>query len=804
MAEETSPLDSEVFIIKPDDTHEEPPGEKRSGGIKRESRKPVIHFDIKKAGAFVKKPFVWLPVALAAIVSLFAWLGFESNMPDVAYHPPPLDSERAVLPSRSGGELIGENVRGGTLEEMIAKAAMLYSKGDVTEALNVYEQVSLFSEALSNYNLGVSRMKKREYEQAIEAFDRQMKSDRYKTASAINAAICAVNLGKEELMRRYIKIAKDNLPYESAVPLYPYYYMLISYYDNEPFGALAVSEKPSVDYMGESQNLINAKMHLLFDDAAGSAASLEKISDPKNYFAMGLLYARSGDYDNATTSLQRAISADINSEKAKAALLLVYLKTGFFKDATTLINETLKQGQDPLLYPIKVKLKERLFDVTLAQNYFTEHPLIDDEVFLQALFIQVPYLMIDPQKSTKEIRKGQLMLTEGELNEAEQFLKTSQSSASVGARMSAAVKLAINNRLLSANIELKKIEKSYRNSDSLEYNLALSYAQLGDFVSAYAHFSRAYFLNRKNTEAGVYAVMLSLYAGVDEERVLREISTVLTQKNDDESRFLAALLSFYNRNFQATGQWLERKNRQDDLRFLLLDLFAADQINNREELVRASKRLRELRPNDLLFAIFDLYATHKGMTAKQFAFDAQEFMKSTAYNFDPFYYNFPVVRDLYIRLALITGHLEDVRLRLISKLSIERGEVRNMMFALAILDIFANDFEESYALLNSLIDEFDMKDTKTLLYASVAAVAAGHKANAIALLQMAKNVEPRNKEAHFGLGLLYQEVGNAKSAALEYNAIGGDRYESVFFDFDIRESNDPERSPKQNEYPARP
>ncbi|MDR0746468.1 MAG: tetratricopeptide repeat protein [Helicobacteraceae bacterium] len=799
MAEETNPLDSEVFIIKPDDAHDEPTEEKKPEKIKQKSQKPIFRFDAKKAKAFAQKPSVWLPIALIAIVSLFAWLVFESNAPDVAYRPPPLDGKLAVFPSRSGGELIKENVRGGTLEDMINKAAMLYSKGDVTGALDVYEQVSLFSEALSNYNLGVSRMKKGEYERAIEAFDLQIKSDRYKTAGAINAAICAINLGKEELMRRYIKIAKDNLSRESSAPLYPYYYTLISYYDNEPFGALAVSEKPAVDYMGESQNLINAKMHLLFDDAAGSVAALEKINDPKNYFAMGLLYARSGDYDNAATSLQRAIAAGVNAEKAKSALLLVYLKTGFFKDAATLINETLKQGQEPLLYPIKVKLKERLFDVTLAQNYFTEHPLIDDEVFLQALFIQVPYLMIDPQKSIMEIKKGELMLTEGELNEAEQFLKTSQNSASVGARMSAAVKLAVNNRLLSANIELKKIEKSYRNSDSLEYNLALSCAQLGDFVLAHAHFSRAYFLNRKNTEAGVYAVMLSSYAGANEERVLREISAVLMQKDDDESRFLAALLSFHNRNFQATGQWLERKDRQNNLRFLLLDLFAADQINNREELMRASKQLRELQPNDLLFAIFDLYATHKDMPAKQFAFDAQEFMKSTAYNFDPLYYNFPVVRDLYIRLALITGHLEDVRLRLINRLSIERGEVRNMMFALAILDIFANDFEESYALLNSLIDEFEMRDAKTLLYAAVAAVAAGHKANAIALLQMAKSVEPRSKEARFGLGLLYQEVGNAKGAALEYNAIESDLYESIFFDFDIKEPNDPERSPSQSE-----
>lgn len=549
---------------------------------------------------------------------------------------------------------------------------------------------------------------------------------------------------------------------------------------------------PSVDYLGPGQKLIAAKLHLLFDNPEGSIEELERLDNPKNLFALGLLYARTGQYDQAGDRLQKAISEKVEVEKARSALLLVHLKSGFFKDASALINEMDKAGGNPLYYPIRTKLKERLFDVALAQSYFSEHLLVDDHVFLQSLFYHTPYRMIDADKTVTEIRKGQLTLSEGEITQAAGFLAGSQKMASVNARITLAIRLAVNNRLLQANDILAQAEAGFRNSDALQYNLGLSYAQLGNFTKAYEHFRRAYFLNYRNTQAGVYAAMLAGYAGADEDRLVGELSENLLPKDDLESKFFLALLSFYGNNLQATAQWLERKEKNDNPRYLLLDLFAADRINRTVELKEASAALVRLFPKDLLIAMIDLYVSHKDRSIKQFAFDAQQFMDSRRYDFDSLYFGPPVVRDLYIKLGLITGNLPKIRTLLIERLSLERGEVRHLMRSLGMTDIYLQNHEEAYVVFNTLIDEMQMRDSDTLLHAAIASIGAGHKENAIALLQLAKQIDPRNSEARYGLGLLYQEIGNYKGAAIEYSLVQQLPYESLYFDFDIRPLDDPE------------
>ncbi|MCW1330620.1 hypothetical protein OLP55_05720, partial [Campylobacter jejuni] len=80
---------------------------------------------------------------------------------------------------------------------------------------------------------------------------------------------------------------------------------------------------------------------------------------------------------------------------------------------------------------------------------------------------------------------------------------------------------------------------------------------------------------------------------------------------------------------------------------------------------------------------------------------------------------------------------------------------------LAYLDIFAQQYEEAYALYNSLIDDYGAKDTKTLF---LAAVGANNPNSAIALLQLSKLTDKNNKESKAALGMLYQEVKNYEAA----------------------------------------
>ena len=106
----------------------------------------------------------------------------------------------------------------------------------------------------------------------------------------------------------------------------------------------------------------------------------------------------------------------------------------------------------------------------------------------------------------------------------------------------------------------------------------------------------------------------------------------------------------------------------------------------------------------------------------------------------------------------------------------------NLLQTLAYLDIFTNNFEESYQIYNRLIDEFKIDDSNTLFYAAISAIGAKHPQNAIALLELSKLTNPNSYESRVALGLLYQEIGNIEAALIQYGLIK-DIFKSEFFDF---------------------
>jgi len=58
------------------------------------------------------------------------------------------------------------------LENMIAKANYLYANGSKEKALTLYEQIASYSEAISDYNLGVAQLKEGQYEKALTTFQK--------------------------------------------------------------------------------------------------------------------------------------------------------------------------------------------------------------------------------------------------------------------------------------------------------------------------------------------------------------------------------------------------------------------------------------------------------------------------------------------------------------------------------------------------------------------------------------------------------------------------------------------------------
>ena len=134
--------------------------------------------------------------------------------------------------------------------------------------------------------------------------------------------------------------------------------------------------------------------------------------------------------------------------------------------------------------------------------------------------------------------------------------------------------------------------------------------------------------------------------------------------------------------------------------------------------------------------------------------------------------------------ARISGLMEQLRMLLIKKAKNETFDIIPVLQRLAFADIYTKHFEESYTIYNDLINNKNVTNPRTLYYGGVAAIGAGHHANAVALMELAKLKNPSFFESRYALGLLWQEANNLNAASIQYAKIPTG-FESKFFDFNI-------------------
>ena len=212
------------------------------------------------------------------------------------------------------------------LENMIAKANYLYSTGSKEEALHLYEKIALFSEAISQYNLGVAQMKNEQYSTALETFQNAINNHEKRCVSAINAAVCSLHIEDQESFEYYIDLAYAYLPNELKSPLYSYYYTLINYYNQNYLEALSALKNPTSDEYPNIQKHLSAKINAFFDNNYDAIEAMEKNKNNDDSFSMALLYARVGDITLAQQYLEDSILKNIEPVKSQLALGLIKLK----------------------------------------------------------------------------------------------------------------------------------------------------------------------------------------------------------------------------------------------------------------------------------------------------------------------------------------------------------------------------------------------------------------------------------------------------------------------------------------------
>ncbi|ELB3529523.1 tetratricopeptide repeat protein [Campylobacter coli] len=674
------------------------------------------------------------------------------------------------------------------VDGMIQKANALYLKGEVEQALKVYEQIAVYNESLSNYNLGVSQMNEGKFDEAFDSFKKAIANGENQSVAAINAAVCALKLNDKEKFKYYIDLAQVYLPKEGKSKLYDYYLALINYYKGYYPEALQMLQRVNSEPYTDVAKYLSAKIYAKMDFDAKSVQQLNTQGSFEPSLSLGLLYARIGEYDKAKIALNTAMKIERDFNQSLSALTLVDIKTGDFQDMLLRLQDTYRNDEDKYKildrYKIKVRLNKELFNIAIAQRNFSNDILKKQKDQFDLLFYFAPYQVFDSKQASLYIKKANITNFVDDSSDGQSYLARSQALSSTNVKISNIINDALNQKLRLANKEFQALLEDYPEHSILQYNLALTYAQMQNYELAYKHFSSSYHLNPKNYLAGAFAMFCGKLSDNDTTKLYHEILDNIAADSNFKANMQKNMLFLANGDYISMLPYLHENGQKTPLNLIFETIIAKNNNLNNQVDVRIAKLRSEL-PQDIVANILYFNSLNSNLNIKEYAQNAQIHFKNLQVDYRSVFGGSNIARELYVNLMHIAGLLNLERQKFKTLINTSKVKDEGMIQTLAYLDIFAQQYEESYALYNTLIDEYGAKDSRTLFLASVAAVGANNPNSAIALLQLSKLTDKNNKESKVALGLLYQEVGNYEAAMTQYRTLPND-FKSEFFTFDIK------------------
>ncbi|WP_042963759.1 tetratricopeptide repeat protein [Campylobacter coli] len=674
------------------------------------------------------------------------------------------------------------------VDGMIQKANALYLKGEVEQALKVYEQIAVYNESLSNYNLGVSQMNEGKFDEAFDSFKKAIANGENQSVAAINAAVCALKLNDKEKFKYYIDLAQVYLPKEGKSKLYDYYLALINYYKGYYPEALQMLQRVNSEPYTDVAKYLSAKIYAKMDFDAKSVQQLNTQGSFEPSLSLGLLYARMGEYDKAKIALNTAMKIERDFNQSLSALTLVDIKTGDFQDMLLRLQDTYRNDEDKYKildrYKIKVRLNKELFNIAIAQRNFSNDILKKQKDQFDLLFYFAPYQVFDSKQASLYIKKANITNFVDDSSDGQSYLARSQALSSTNVKISNIINDALNQKLRLANKEFQALLEDYPEHSILQYNLALTYAQMQNYELAYKHFSSSYHLNPKNYLAGAFAMFCGKLSDNDTTKLYHEILDNIAADSNFKANMQKNMLFLANGDYISMLPYLHENGQKTPLNLIFETIIAKNNNLNNQVDVRIAKLRSEL-PQDIVANILYFNSLNSNLNIKEYAQNAQIHFRNLQVDYRSVFGGSNITRELYVNLMHIAGLLNLERQKFKTLINTSKVKDEGMIQTLAYLDIFAQQYEESYALYNTLIDEYGAKDSRTLFLASVAAVGANNPNSAIALLQLSKLTDKNNKESKVALGLLYQEVGNYEAAMTQYRTLPND-FKSEFFTFDIK------------------
>ena len=756
----TNDLD-ELVIIEDDDAIEEDIFIENEPVLKDEEKDNTTKYII-----------IAIIVTLLVLSALGIYFVQNNNLEEVE----PETNSSVILKKIKSKEIITQPTT--RIQKLTKKAKKLYSQGKKEQALKIYEQISAFHKYLSIFNLASTSFKEKDYNKSIEYFKKSATFKELRFESNFNIAVCYKMLHNNINFKKYLNIADNYVIDKYDTDLFDYYYGLIYHYKNKPIESMMILRNYKANYFSHDKNLLLAKQYTLIKNYSLAINHLLKLKDPNYDFTVAELYAKVKKYDLAQQYFLSSIKVNKYPIKSLVALSLVQNKLGMFENcSSTLKKIKVKYPDAQKLFPIKVKLKESLYDPILAQKEFQHSVFSDKFNKFSFVFYFAPYKLFDPKQSNSIIKKGVKEVYIDNFKSATSYLNIASTISDINLQLVEGLKLIQKHKIYEANKLFKKLIKKYPNHSVLHYDLALTYANISDFQKAKKHFDKSYLLDKTNHLSAFF----SAYSALLTNQTYDEQSITNLVKHAQSNKYEILLLNKILKDDPSINFQYANNNNSFDL---ALGIVMANISNNYTYYKNFTNKLYTLLPKDLVTNIIYVDEISQDSTIKTYAQNIQKYLVTKSLNKSPLLYGGTFARELYIRVLSIAGVSRFAKELLENELPTNQNQIA-LLQSLAYTYIFTKEYEKAYKIYNNLIDNKKVTDPHTLLLASIASVGANHHANAIALLELANLDNKSLYESRYALGILYQEAKNFEGASIQFKKIGNSGFKPKYFDFDL-------------------
>lgn len=673
------------------------------------------------------------------------------------------------------------------IEQMIKKANALYKGGQTQKALKLFVQINDYSQSISFYNLGVTLMKENKRKDAIEAFLKAYANHQNATESLLNAAVCALFLNNQKQFEEYLLKASKSIVDEFDSPLLTYYFALLNYYKKNYLEALIVLENDRSKYYKEQKSYIKAKIYTMLNQNLKAIVELEKIDSEEDSLALGQLYARIGDLNLANKYFEEAITLDLSPVKAKLSQAFAMLKNRQIRPASKIFQKLLQKKGDKIahIYPIEVTLKRSLFDPNYGSVRLRNSLQQDIKMQFSVLFYFAPFMLFDSEEVVHYIKKGGVNIIFNQTSKAYDNLSKSHKDAQYNKIVASALEKIEQGLLVEGHNILKNALKFNPSHSVFRYNLALSYAKIGDFQNAYEEFLRAYNLDNKNYLAGLFAIATARLTNKNFKKFNQLLKENLqSEPPSNQNDLYLSMFNFFSGLEKPRLDLLQHISAKDSLN-LAYAFVGAFAINESELYRQRIKELKQRQKDDLLVGLLYEFIQNKDNSLKQFNRAVLDFINRKKVSVKQLYRAPWVARELFVRFAVITGTIGKLQKTVEREYQMVDAKTVQITQLLALVSLYAQKFEQSYTLYNELIDKYNTKEVNTLFCAALAAIGSKHLDSAIALLETVNLKNRLFYESRYALGLIYMQIFNYNGAVIQFSRINSNTFISKYFNFNI-------------------